>query len=258
MNEDDINKALNTPTENLGQENEPEEFEQEYDPDDNDPGEDPNENENEPVEDPDDEPVDMLDALLGNEKPSTRKEGRVQRLANERREADERAERAEREAQELRDRLAQQETDAMQRARLAREQELAEMDPTERRLLQAENEARQARFEAQDGRDRAAFDSLVARNPHLGKLAQDVEKELSLARRNGQYPTREAVAKFILGNRAFEQLQNAPKLKKAAKQRVDNARGRPMGAQSDARSQSNSSKGETSDARERRLMGVRL
>lgn len=248
IDEDAINDALNTPTYQLGyDEEEPDEPEL---PDEEEGNEDPDE----PVE-VEDEPEDPVDALLGKQK---KPENRVQRLANERREAEERATAAERRAEAAEARAREQESALAERQRLARQQELDEMDPTERRLLLAENEARQARFEAADGRDAQQFSAIVSQNPHLKGLAADVEKELKEARSKGLAPTREAVAKYLLGERAFKKLQEAPALKKAGKARVDQARGRPVGAGSDAVKSKVSDKGDTPEARERRLTGVRL
>ena len=228
VNEDDLNDALNTPTDEL--EEEPEELEEE-------PSEEPEEElEEEPSEEPEDEATgdDLVDVLLGTTK-SKKPEGRVQRLANERREAEERAEAAERRLKAIEEEMERRAKAVEGDLAARRRQELEEMDPIERRLLESENEARRARFEAADTRDAQNFRALVDKNPQLKGLADDVEKELANARRVGQNPERIAVAKFLLGTRALDALQAGPKVKAAAKKRVENARGRPMGAGSNVR-----------------------
>jgi hypothetical protein len=79
------------------------------------------------------------------------------------------------------------------------------------------------------------------------------------ARAVGQNPSRMQVAQFLLGQRAWAALQEGPKKAKAAKQRVDAARGRPVGASSNAQpGRAASGKGDTSADREKRLMNVKL
>ena len=227
IDEDALNDALNTPTDEL----------------DDEPGDEPEELlEEEPGDEPGDELAqeddltgdDLVDVLLGNEKKKP--ENRVQRLANERRDAEERAEAAERRLKAIEEEMERRAKAVEGDLAARRRQELEEMDPIERRLLESENEARRARFEAADTRDAQQFRSVVDKNPQLKGLAADVEKELEVARRAGQNPSREAVAKYLLGNRAFAALQEGPKVKAAAKKRVEQARGRPMGAGSNVRS----------------------
>lgn len=245
--EDALNDALNTPTDEL--DNEPD---LDYDPD-ADPDVDPDaDSDADPDVDPDADPE--VASLLDADPP--RRENRVQRLANERRESVERAERAEREAADLRARLQSQETDAARRAAEERQRILDEMDPNERRLMLAEQEARMARFEAADNRDATAFAAVVNQHPQLKGLAAEVETELAKARAAGQNPNRQQVAQFLLGQRALKNLIEGPKKAKAAKQRVDAARGRPMRAASDVSRNEPERRG-MSDS-EKRLQGVKL
>lgn len=251
INEDALNDALNTPTDEL-----------EDQADDHVNGYDAEEDEYVEPEEQDEEieaaePEDDVEALLEvEEKPKST--NRVQRLANEKREASERAERAEREAADLRARLANDDNERLRRAQEERQRVLDEMDPTDRRLYLAEQDARQARFEAADNRDLSTFAAMVQQHPQMRGLAQEVEQELTRARAAGQNPSRQQVAQFLLGQKAMKNLMEAPKKQKAGKARVEQARGRPMNAGSNAAPQQRAGRGNSLSDVEKRLEGVKL
>ena len=248
IDEDALNDALNTPTDELENEpgDEPEDLE-------NEPGDEPENLENEPDEDVDAD--DLVDVLLGKTK---KPEGRVQRLANERREAEERADAAERRLKAVEDEMERRARAVQDDLVARRRAELDEMDPIERRLLENEQEARRARFEAADSRDQQNWRARTDRNPQLRSLEDDVEKELKAARNAGQNPSREAIATYLLGQRAMKALEQGPKVKAAAKKRVEQARGRPMGAGSNVRQGESQQPRTAASELEKRLNGIKL
>lgn len=250
INEDALNDALNTPTDEL--ENQEDDHINGYDAEDDEYVEPEEQDEEIEAAEADDDVEALLDV---EDKPKTT--NRVQRLANEKREASERAERAEREAAELRARLSNEDGDRLRRAQEERQRMLDEMDPTDRRLYLAEQDARQARFEAADNRDATQFATMVQQHPQMKGLAVEVEQELQRARAAGQNPSRQQVAQFLLGQRAMKNLMEAPKKQKAAKQRVDQARGRPMNAGSNA-APAKAGRGNSLSDVAKRLEGVKL
>jgi chromosome segregation ATPase len=246
---EELNDALNTPSGEL---------EEEYDPEGSAENEALTPEEIEEI-DAAQESTDPLESLLGaEEEPERRTDNRVQRLANERREAKEavRIERERSDRLEAEINALRQGREAAEQARLQREEE--ELDPDERRIRTLERELVQTRFQAGDTRDRQVFQEQVAGNPALKALMPDIEKELAVARSKGMNPTREAVAKFILGERAFNRSKEVPGKRRQAQGRVEAARGAPLNARSDASTGRNNDRADTSEARERRLKDIRL
>ena len=243
MDEDALNDALNTPTDEL------DETEEGY----TDPMSDDEEVQSA------DETGDEVDELLEVEPEVSRKENRVQKLANERREAEQARRESEAEARATKERADRLEAELAQFRNQRQQQEELELDPEERRFRQMERDVIQARFDAADSKDKQAFNSLISKNPELAKLTEDVEKRLDHVRKTqGVNPTREGILTFLLGERAKQAMLNAPQERKQAKRRVEQARGAPVGGRSDASASRSSDKGDSSEARERRLLNVRL
>lgn len=174
---------------------------------------------------------------------------RFQELANQRAEATERAEKAEREAASYRERF---ELEARQRL----EAQEAMLPEEERRQLRNEREIQELRFRQNDTDDKTKFLASVGKHAAFAGWAEKVEKELDRARREDRLnPTREAVLQFLLGREAMNNLVKGPAKKVQAKARVDAARGRPMGTQSDS---SGSGNQRTASTAEKRLKDIRL
>lgn len=126
--------------------------------------------------------------------------------------AKEEAEAARREAAELRAQVQGRQTQEQQRL----EQERLSLMPPEEKyeyLLKKQESNFEARFGAlqfqqADSGDRVAFESLCARQSDQGKalasVRDEVESRLAELRRNGGNTSREVLAKYILGERAYE------------------------------------------------------
>lgn len=99
-----------------------------------------------------------------------------------------------------------------------------------RTLRQTQQEARQARFEAQDMVDRSKFESKMASDPRRSKYADRVEEAIQQERSQGRNASREAVYFYMLGKDIAE-----GKLKTKAKGAAAPAvpRGKPAGVRSD-------------------------
>lgn len=132
----------------------------------------------------------------------------------------EKAERAETEARALRERLAVIEAQAQQRqtqADEAREQEQLALMPPEQQmqyLLKKQeqkfgNEILRLRFETADANDKAAFETVCARNSAAAAVRKQVEEVLANERRGGSNPKREVVLRYILGDLALERAARA-------------------------------------------------
>jgi len=183
---------------------------------------------------------------------------RAQRLAREARaEADKNArELAELRAEIQRVRQPPAESAEQESARLAL------MDPEQRseyRFNKAlENQNRQNAalyFRLQDQADKTTFVSLCAENKLYRAVKDDVEVKLSELRAKGQNVDREALAKYLLGERI---LKRAPKVveqqRKVGEDRIRRQEGRPGAARSDREPETANRRNE--DARRRRLEDV--
>lgn len=98
-------------------------------------------------------------------------------------------------------------------ARVAEErrQRLALMDPDQRTefLLEEQRQQfggaiRQTQFQMADTADQNRFDRMCDRKPHFDAIRDDVEALLQQSRANGQNPTREGLAYYLIGKRADE------------------------------------------------------
>jgi hypothetical protein len=114
-------------------------------------------------------------------------------------------------------------------------------------------------FQTYDANDKLAFQTLVVAKPHLGNVAEEVEKVLASERAQGRFPPRETIAYYLLGKRAADRAARA-KGKQTRRADADRARqtvrsGR--GAASDA-APAGRSRGDTPDARRKRLENLEI
>lgn len=140
----------------------------------------------------------------------------------------------------LRERQGRQtaEQAAMERERIAL------MPPEEKfeYLLKKQEEGTNARlgamqFQMQDSADRAAFESMCARNPAFAAVRDEVETKIPELRRNGGNTTREVMATYLIGQKAIERANKGGKTKQATKgaARVAAAKASATGGRSDVR-----------------------
>jgi hypothetical protein len=107
---------------------------------------------------------------------------------------------------------------AAEQARMAEErrQRLALMDPDQRTdFLLAEQQQqfsgaiRQTQLQGADMADQSKFDRMCDRKPHFDAIRDEVETLLAQSRQNGQNPTRESLAYYLIGKRADERAARA-------------------------------------------------
>lgn len=83
--------------------------------------------------------------------------------------------------------------------------------------------------------DKTSFDTMIMGNPTFRKLAPEVERRHAEMVRKGEYPTREAVLKFVLGERAMKMAQESGKQNNERTQRVERQTTRPASPGGDVR-----------------------
>lgn len=200
----------------------------------------------------DDEGDDTQDAAANRDDPEPRRrrapardDDRFTRLETELRETRARAEAAERLAQDASTRFQQRqepvETPEQEAAKLAL------MTPAEMvRYNQSKVEAalgrhtsviQQMTLQANIGADKAAFEAKYANHPSMKALVPEVEKRFADLAAKGQYPTRETVLTYVLGERAMKAMQSpeARRGDRERQQRVDRQRTEQRGGGSDVR-----------------------
>lgn len=97
---------------------------------------------------------------------------------------------------------------------------------------------KQDRFQAQmlfkqgDMDDRSLFLSSISKNPKLSKYAEEVEKELTTMRKNGQNAPREAILDYVIGRAARKSLTggSGKKQKEIGQKNLQGARNKPLSA----------------------------
>lgn len=120
----------------------------------------------------------------------------------------ERADRIERDYQARLNSQRQQDEDARRRA----EEDKFLADPNadanekwriqaNRRIHQTELTAQQTAFQSADANDRSSFNILCSQNKRFAYVKDEVEAELGKARAQGQNPSREGLAYFLLGRK---------------------------------------------------------
>jgi hypothetical protein len=201
----------------------------------------------------------------GEEPPApSRKETRVQRLANEARTEREKNIRLEALLEE-RARTSQQQPDNRDAER-QRAEKLALMDPAEKAAFLAMEETQSLKqqlgmtnIQMRDFKDEAKYDAIAATNTHKGrqyaKHKDFVEEELQKARQRGMNPSREAILALKLGQ---EQLnakpsKKLPQRKQEAAGRVAAAQGKPMTSRG-GESSSGGKKGDSLEDMRKRIL----
>lgn len=212
MPDDDLNLDLNAPT----------------DPIEPDPVDDPEPADDDPEpEHVDDDPADPPAPVVAPADPEqqSRARGRIQRIQDERRVAEDAAATARAEAALLRQQLAEAQ-------RVRQEAEDATLDPDERWRRAANAQLQQMQFQSVDAADRSSYLMKAQANPVYAQYSDRVEKMLKEARAQGINPEREAVLFRLLGQDSLARMAKAPAVKKAAAARVDAARGASPGIKS--------------------------
>lgn len=168
-------------------------------------------------------------------KPVSRAQQRIQALANEKKAVEAQAELARQQA----DFYRRQAEDAQRQLQTHQRPADEFLDPDERARRQEEEwrqgvnrTLQQVQFNSQDQLDKSTFLSKYGTNQAFSGYADRVEAELAKARGNGSNPPREVILQFIIGQDAIQKMSKVPVLKREAKQRVDAARGQPLGTKS--------------------------
>lgn len=218
--------------------------------------------EDEPIQDGADEAEEVDESQEPEEidsqpeaKPS-RGESRIQRLANEAREAREEAARVRREVEELKarqnlpppvqereptpDEMALWSTDQIVEHRMKKS-----LAPLERSLQQAQ-------FQIVETADKAEFSALCARDPRAARMAEKVEAAVQAERARGVNVPRAAALRYLLGDSI---LQAAPKAAVKQKQEGQRRIARQQAPSGNARSDQSADRRELSEkeARNKRL-----
>ena len=200
----------------------------------------------EPVEDSPEgeEPAEEPEEAAEEPAPS-RRENRVQALARRTREAEDRALRAETERDALKNTRSAPQTNP-EESRRVRDEKLALMDPQERRDFLRDEEMKElkqsmalSRFQTQDMMDRTGFEAEI-KGTALEKMKGEVERLYADALKAGNFVPRLSLLDYVIGKQAREKLkQPAGKAivaaKKAAADRVDSVKTKPMSGKSDTK-----------------------
>lgn len=200
----------------------------------------------EPVEDAPEGEESTEEPEEGEEPPApSRRENRVQTLARRTREAEDRALRAETERDALKNTRSTPHT-SPEEYRRVRDEKMALMDPQERReflrdeeLKELKNGMAMTQFQMRDSMDRNGFETEI-RGTALEKMKGEVERLYAEALKAGNFVPRLSLLDYVIGKQAREKLkQPAGKAtvaaKKAAADRVDSVKGKPMSGKSDTR-----------------------
>ncbi len=110
-------------------------------------------------------------------------------------------------------------------------------------------------FQTADSADRTAFETRCARVPAFDAIRDDVEAALAKARAGGSNPSRETVAKYLIGERAIERAEKGGKTKQAnrGQQNVQRQTVKPSSGRSDVQRGNQRSGGSEAAARAARL-----
>ncbi len=166
------------------------------------------------------------------ERPPSRAEQRIQALIEERARERERAARAEAQLEALK----------------ASQQPIEDLDPDERwrrqanAQLEAQNKAVQKmQLDSANQADRTYFRAMALTNPTVKKYEARVEDEVAKANARGEFPTREAVMKYLMGEDAFKASSQTGKVRKEAQARLAETRGTPVPSRSNVGTRKESS-----------------
>jgi hypothetical protein len=191
--------------------------------------------------------------------PPTRGSNRFQRLANENRELQQRLQDLERRgAPQPQVQQPQGETEEQFAARVAM---LPPDERMEQRLIRAErfNQARMhaVTLQTQDMTDKIAFDAKATVDARYKRYAPEVERRRSELMAQGQMVPREAILKFVIGERvlANQGTKEAKRQQARGQERVARQQTRPTGGRSDVQGGGRRPANEA-EARRRRLEGM--
>lgn len=103
--------------------------------------------------------------------------------------------------------------------------------------------------------DKASFDAMAHDNPVVKKVSAEVERKHAELVAKGQYPTRETVLKYVLGEQALKMATQTRAEGRERTRRVERERTRPLANRSEVGAQPRRNSGKTA---EDRLDGVLL
>ena len=146
----------------------------------------------------------------------SRSSRRYQELANARREAEEKATAAELRARALEERYQREEALRLQQQQQAEQEAVSRLTPEERNARQFEQIQAQIRYQEQmrvfdkaEAEDKAKFDANASVNPVYKNAVSDVEKALTDLRKMNINMSREAILRYVLGDRMLKQTQKS-------------------------------------------------
>jgi len=174
-------------------------------------------------------------------KKASRGEARFQKLANEAREAREHSSRIEREFNEFKAEQSRQRATVEKKEPTDDEMALwSTQQIIDYKLQKATGvftqNLQQLQWNTQESNDKAAFERLQLSDPRAKKYAAEVETRLAGIRKQGQNVDREALLKFIIGEKVFQGGgKAAAKQKKEGAEQIRRQRSNPPGGQSDVR-----------------------
>src|SRR6267154_2094559 len=142
-------------------------------------------------------------------KKTGRGEARFQKLANEAREAREHASRIEKELNEFKAEQARQRATVEKKEPTDDEMALwSTQQIIDYKLQKAtsgfQQNLQQLQWNTQEANDKAAFERLQLSDPRAKKYAAEVETRLASIRKQGQNVDREALLKFVIGEKVFQ------------------------------------------------------
>lgn len=158
-----------------------------------------------------------------DDRPLSRREQRIQKLANERAEALQQAAYFRAKAEELAQRQQQPPVPE-------------DLDPMQKWQRETNQALTQHQRMTLDALDQANFKLELVERADLREYAAEVEQRLQQIRANGGNLPRKEVLKFILGERAMERMAKAPKKREEAATRVRQAAGKPLNPPSSVQS----------------------
>jgi len=175
---------------------------------------------------------------------------------------------AKREAEALRAELAALKAERNTPPRETPEQvraRLEQMDPYDRLQYERQQDRQEFQqslqrieFNSQETADKAAYESLCARNPVAAKLKQDVEDRLADMRRNGTTAPRETVLRWVIGDRALANAGRASgRAQRTAATNRDRQQARPGNGRADV-APSNDRGANSKAVRDKRLANYQL
>ena len=179
--------------------------------------------------------------VVAEAKKPSRGESRFQKLANEAREAREHSSRIEREFNEFK--AEQSRRAAVVEKKEPTDDEMAlwsTQQIIDYKLQKATGQftqnLQQLQWNQQEANDKAAFERLQLSDPRAKKYAGEVETRLASIRKQGQNVDREALLKYVIGEKVFQGGgKAAAKQKKQGEEQIRRQRTNPPAGQSDVR-----------------------